>query len=224
MGVGGLFLTQMDRIVLVFSELSTTIRGSEGTSGSGSGSGKRGVDTVVMKSPKQDFHAQTAGGSFGGINNVAHPGGAQEHVEEKKPYSVVDGCTFSPEKAWNNSVCSQKLYEKKKSRWGERTQGRLLMFGDSTMKRLSFFVLHTGRALTTLQRCYPTYRCARISGTRCDGVKNLQQQRAAVWNPPNISVGEGPCKYGVDHPFCSDCIRADLSSSFVFLFVIRYDV
>jgi len=91
-----------------------------------------------------------------------------EHVEEKNPHSVVDCCTFSPEKAWNNSVCLQKLYEKKKSRLGERTQGRLLMFGDSTMKRLSVSSeLNTGLikgALQTLQRCYPKYRCERISG------------------------------------------------------------
>jgi len=136
----------------------------------------------------------------GGGDKVEGHGKVDDHAQKS-----VDICTFSPQ-IYRNIDCMQKLNAKKHFIFGERTQGRLLMFGDSTMWKLSHYKRGMIRnALKTLNLCNPKYLCKRIGGRRCDSVKNLQQQRAAVWNPPNLSLGEGPHKYGLKNPFCTDC-------------------
>eukprot|EP00555_Chaetoceros_dichaeta_P015286 CAMPEP_0198274304 /NCGR_PEP_ID=MMETSP1447-20131203/59874_1 /TAXON_ID=420782 /ORGANISM="Chaetoceros dichaeta, Strain CCMP1751" /LENGTH=381 /DNA_ID=CAMNT_0043968387 /DNA_START=323 /DNA_END=1468 /DNA_ORIENTATION=- len=76
------------------------------------------------------------------------------------------------------------------------------------MKRLSIFGMQglmDTPALERLNLCNPKYLCKHKMGGRCNNVEVLQQKRAAVWNHPNRSLGEGPHGYGLEEPFCTDC-------------------
>ena len=73
-GLVVLFITQMENILIVFGEY--TSNGSM-SNVNGEDIHHSGLDKVEIKGPRQDFHGQSTSNTFGGINNLAHPGGAK---------------------------------------------------------------------------------------------------------------------------------------------------
>ena len=69
---------------------------------------------------------------------------------------------------------------------------RVLFAGDSTMM-----------FLFKATCCSRIYGCRKVLGTRCNFLEFVNQNRSKKWTPPGPL--EGPTKYGLKHPFCSDC-------------------
>jgi len=107
-----------------------------------------------------------------------------------------------------NRDCRKKLHKKKNDILGERSFGRLLMFGDSTVFRLSSISPFMKSLIINI----PNYSCTRHEGssTGCENLSLMKQLKAPIWNPPNSSLGEGPAAIGLDNPGCSDCIGCNM--------------
>lgn len=107
-----------------------------------------------------------------------------------------------------NHDCRKKLQKKKNYILGERSFGRLLMFGDSTVYRLST-LSPAMRSVWLSSMNVPNYSCTSMRGSRCDNLILMKQPKAPIWNPPNSLLGEGPASYGLKNPGCTDCVSAD---------------
>lgn len=80
----------------------------------------------------------------------------------------------------------------------ENAAFHLLFLGDSTIMRLS-------RALPfdKLSPGHDTWNKAKRA-SRCDVMEYLGLSRRESWVLPSITM-EGPCAYGFENPFCTDC-------------------
>lgn len=79
-----------------------------------------------------------------------------------------------------NRDCRKKLHKKKNDIFGERSFGRLLMFGDSTVQRLS-----DAPTMQSLWRniTIPNYNCESLSSSDvwgCDIIDVMKQPKAPV--------------------------------------------
>jgi hypothetical protein len=51
--------------------------------------------------------------------------------------------------------------------------------------------------------------CERLQGGRCHNQPHFKMQPSfnhTYWIPPNVTLGEGPVDYGLEHPSCLDCV------------------
>jgi hypothetical protein len=84
---------------------------------------------------------------------------------------------------------------------------RWAFLGDSTMKRL-FSLSKLSEYLfdaAPIRSICPQYLCSTVTSARCNMNEILNLPRASHWMPPNVTLGEGPCSYGKENPFCLDC-------------------
>jgi hypothetical protein len=93
---------------------------------------------------------------------------------------------------------------------------RWLFLGDSTVFRLFLdsqvgtYLLWDANERYRQQRglCYSSHylNCNSIYCQRCNTMSQLSLVEASSgWIPPDFTLGEGPTKFGLSHPYCSDC-------------------
>ena len=78
---------------------------------------------------------------------------------------------------------------------------------------MNFFILYMAQVLFAgdstmmfLFKATPSSKingCKKIIGTRCNFLEFVHQNRSKRWSAPTSL--EGPTKYGLTHPYCSDC-------------------
>lgn len=79
----------------------------------------------------------------------------------------------------------------------------VLFTGDSTMAHL----VHN----LPFNIMYPQYGSGNITKTasRCDIMEYFGLSRSPSWVPPDLKKMEGPNGYGLENPYCTDCIRCN---------------
>jgi hypothetical protein len=90
---------------------------------------------------------------------------------------------------------------------------RLIVLGDSTNGPNFLFKflkpLMITQAPTRIAAICPSrYECVARAGKRCNNneIFGLDYPFNNSWVPPDASRGEGPMSYGLQNPFCSDCV------------------
>jgi hypothetical protein len=114
-------------------------------------------------------------------------------------------CNWSPK---NNTECVTLL----SSRMNASSFGRWLILGDSTMFQLvqnsplkRILVDHSIAQIN--KACPMEFSCTKRRGSRCNlnGVFGVPYRPDRQWYPPNLTLGEGPVKFGLMNSYCHDC-------------------
>jgi len=109
---------------------------------------------------------------------------------------------------------------------------RFLLFGDSTMgpnclfKNLKNLLIEQGHSQIS-KVCSNRYSCQATTAERCHNNKlfGLDFPINNTWKPPDMeNNAEGPKKYGLFHPFCSDCVSCFEIFPLVSLFATLFRV
>jgi hypothetical protein len=138
----------------------------------------------------------------------------------KKHHHGDLNCTWTfPKNNNNNNVtsasssCFNHLVQRIQSTT-TRPVTRWIFAGDSTMYRLFHdSPLHENLIQTFYKPPCPNYSCHTLKAGRCQTGKFFDITTTRVvehWQPPNTNnQTEGPVGYGLDHPYCKDCMACD---------------
>ena len=155
------------------------------------------------------------------------PAASEQQQKLANAGQVLGSCVWAPQTnaSHANTSCLEVVSERIiESYWDEIEQTdlpplRWLFLGDSTMARL-FRV--SGLAESFLNAsiiekiCYDEIKCYSRKTSRCNLNRDFGYRSPilASWKVPNVSLGEGPVKYGKQNTNCQDC--SGCNSNFAF--------
>jgi len=179
-----------------------------------------GIVLNNVSTPPGKFYESEVGNSersngFPSLSKEVHA-----DIAEASPLSDVWSCSWFPN---DHLKCIELLYNrlpsaatnKERMIGGGNVQHQInsqrwLFFGDSTMKRLFDLselkkVLIEDPLKEVGRKCLGDAKCEEHAADRCDLNINFGLPFAEQWVPPDPNSFEGPKKYGVEHPYCTDC-------------------
>jgi hypothetical protein len=181
----------------------------------------------IVKSPIIGGHMLAPEGvedrvpSFGTTATVSPPtspptspraGGPTSPIPETPLFKSPLSCIWSPNS--NGTKCLNLLSSLVCNSKSEKALGRrLLILGDSTMGThyLSKHVKNFNK--TSVCRYKYEYDCKQLHSERCrnNGLFGFQYSKNDTWQKTDfLNKSEGPVAYGLQHHFCSDCVRIRL--------------
>ena len=155
------------------------------------------------------------------------------------PFSTNSSCTIFLSQHLSTSLNRSRalflsqLESYQHQRFPPTIHRRWLLLGDSTVFRLFLqlrphLMMDTVKQFTeyrsTQQRCLhqtvdtttknfrSDFHCTHIHAGRCNTMEQFHLPRLPTiqkWQLPDFAIGEGPMKFGYDHPYCTDCDGCD---------------